>query len=123
MATSVNTFEFIPSGQRIMYESAFNAITQLELWGYMKNFKGESFMFSKDKEVENIYKKIEDLGYVGHSGGSFGCIMRDMEFIAKYGINRFEEDHHAAISARLAERSAERQEESNHDTSNLIDTE
>jgi len=111
MATSVNTFEFIPCGQRIMYESALNAITQLELWGYMKNFKGESFIFSKDKEVENIYKKIEELGYVGHSGGSFGCIMRDMEFIAKYGIKRFEEDYHAAIAAREADRASEREEE------------
>lgn len=123
MATCVNTFEFIPSSQRIMYETAFNAITQLELWGYMKNFKGESFMFSKDKEVEDIYKKIEELGYVGHSGGSFGCIMRDMEFIAKYGIKRFEEDYHAAIAARDAERDVERQEELTHDGSNLIDTE
>jgi hypothetical protein len=91
MATAVNTFEFIPIGQRIMYESAFNAITQLELWDFMKNFKGESFMFSNSSEVEQIYKKIEELGYCGHSGGSFGCILRDMQYIAINGIASFQE--------------------------------
>jgi hypothetical protein len=40
MATAVNTFEFIPFGQRIMYESAFNAITQLELWNFIRDFQG-----------------------------------------------------------------------------------
>jgi len=93
MATAVNTFEFIPFGQRIMYESAFNAITQLELWNFMRDFQGESFMFSNKTEVERIYKKIEDLGYLGHSGGSFGCILRDMQYIAIYGISSFQESY------------------------------
>ena len=100
MATCVNTFGFIPSTDRIMYETAFNAITQLELWNYMKNFRGESFMFSNDPEVMRIYKKIEQLGYVGHSGCSFGCIMRTMEFIANNGIERFEQDYRASVAAR-----------------------
>jgi hypothetical protein len=73
-----------------MYETAFNAITQLELWTYMKNFCGESFMFSKDTEVDHIYNKIVELGYAGHSGCSFGCTMRTMEFIAKHGLDTFE---------------------------------
>jgi len=104
MATCVNTFGFIPSGQRIMYETAFNAITQLELWAYMKNFKGKSFMFSGGPEVERIYNRIEQLGYNGHSGCSFGCIMRTMEFIAKNGIERFEQDYRASIEATEQER-------------------
>jgi len=76
-----------------MYDTAFNAITQLELWNYMKNFSGESFMFSKDEEVMQIYRKIEQLGYYGHSGASFGCIMRTMEYIAKNSLAAFEAEY------------------------------
>jgi hypothetical protein len=120
MATCVNTFDFIPSSQRIMYETAFNAITQLELWGYMKNFKGESFMFSGGPEVDRVYKKIEDLGYGGHSGCSFGFTMRTMEFIAKYGIDKFEQDYRASIAAR--EQETEREQERIRRISNTMDT-
>ena len=98
MALSVNVFNFVPEYERIMYETAFNAITQLELWTYMKNFKGESFMFSNDKEVNWIYSKIENLGYCGHSGASFGFIMRTMEYIAKNGLNKFQEEYTKDVS-------------------------
>ena len=94
MATAVNTFEFIPSGERDMYESAFNAITQLELWDFMRDFKGESFMFSNSSEVNRIYKKIEDLGYYGHSGGSFGSILQYMQYISIYGIANFQKTYY-----------------------------
>jgi len=90
MATSVNMFNFIPVGQRMMYETAFNAITQLELWQYMRDFNEESFMFSTAPEIMRIYNKISDLGYDGHSGASFGCTMRAMEYIAKNGLAAFE---------------------------------
>lgn len=98
MATCVNTFDFIPSSDRIMYETAFNAITQLELWTYLKNFRDGSFTFSGGPEVDCIYNKIEQLGYGGHSGGSFGCTMRTMEFIAKNGLERFEQDYRASLA-------------------------
>ena len=97
MATALNTFDYIPEGQRIMYESAFNAITQLELWPFIKNFQGESFMFSNAPEVDRIYKRIEELGYSGHSGGTFGCIMRTMEFIAKNGLENFEREYRTSM--------------------------
>jgi hypothetical protein len=93
MSTCVDTFNFIPAGQRDVYETAFNAITQLELWHYMKNFSGESFMFSQDPQVMQIYRKIDQLGYHGHSAGSFGCIMRAMEFIAKNSLTEFEAEY------------------------------
>ena len=85
----MNTFDFIlNANDRIMYETALTAITQLELWDFMKNFSGESFMFSNQPEVSQIYAKIEQLGYSGHSGASFGLILRTMQFIAN---NSFEE--------------------------------
>ena len=90
MATAVNTFEFIPAGERIMYESAFNAITQLELWNFIRDFQDTSFMISRRPEVARIYEKIEELGYYGHSDGSFGSILRSMQYIAKNGLEQFE---------------------------------
>jgi hypothetical protein len=76
-----------------MYETAFNSITQLELWDYMKNFDAKNFMFSNNEEIQRIYNKIEELGYNGHSGSSFGFIMRSMEYIAKNGLTKFEEEY------------------------------
>ena len=93
MATSLNTFGFIPESQRTMYSSAFDAITQLELWSFMRNFSGESFIFSSAPEVSRISAKIAELGYHGHSGASFGFTMRAMEYIAKNGIDRYQEEY------------------------------
>jgi hypothetical protein len=93
MATSVNTFDFIPASQRIMYTTAFDAITQLELWSFMRNFTGESFMFSSDPQVGRIHDRIVQLGYGGHSGCSFGCTMRAMEYIGKNGLDKFEQEY------------------------------
>jgi hypothetical protein len=46
-------------------------------------------MFSSSQEVNKIYEKIEEFGYTGHSGASFGCTMRAMELIGKKGIDEF----------------------------------
>jgi hypothetical protein len=94
MATTFdNQFLFIIENERIMYKTAYDAITQLELWHYMKNFDEESFMFSNSPKVMCIYNKIEELGYNGHSGASFGCIMRSMQYIAKYGLDNFSQEY------------------------------
>lgn len=90
LLTAVNNFvegefEYLPWYNREMYRTAWQAITQLELWDFMKHFDGVSFMLSHDRNVERIYSKIEELGYDGHSGASFGCTMRTMESIAIHG--------------------------------------
>ena len=82
-------FEYIKFDDRIMYTTAWQAITQTELWNFMRNFTGGSFMFSRDERVGRIYGKIEELGYGGHSCGSFGSIMRVMEYIANHGEQQF----------------------------------
>jgi hypothetical protein len=47
--------------ERAMYQTAYDAITQLELWEYMKTFNGNSVMFSSDVNITRIYKKIVEL--------------------------------------------------------------
>ena len=93
MTTIDNTFTFIIENDRIMYTTAYDAITKLELWNYIKNFNEDSFMFSNSPKIMRIYNKIEELGYTGHSGASFGYIMRNMEYIAKYGIEKFAQEY------------------------------
>jgi hypothetical protein len=88
--TPLNTFEFVTNtSDRIMYETALTAITQLELWDFMKNFSGESFMYSNQPEIRQIYEKIEQLGYNGHSGASFGFTLRTMQYIATHSLEEF----------------------------------
>lgn len=69
---------------REMLVNAWNAINQLELWNYMRR-ETYSYMFSDDEEIDIITKKMEELGYNGHSGFSFGWTMRQMQYIAKNG--------------------------------------
>ena len=89
-----NTFDFIPNkDERIMISTAVTAITQLELWDFIKDFKENSFMLSEDKRVNKIYNKIEELGYSDHSGVSFGITMRHMEYIAKNGFEKYKNSY------------------------------
>ena len=69
---------------REMLVNAWNAINQLELWNYMRR-ETYSYMFSDDEEIDRITKKMEELGYNGHSGFSFGWTMRQIQYIAKNG--------------------------------------
>ena len=80
---SGNFYYVAKDSTRQMLSTAHHAITQLELWPYMKKDR-DSYMMSRDKEVSRIYGKIEELGYYGHSGCSFGWTMRQMQNIAKY---------------------------------------
>jgi hypothetical protein len=94
MAYAINTFNFIQNeNTRIMLSTAFNAVTQLELWGFIREFSNSeaniSFAFSNDIRVSQIYNKIEELGYDGHSPASFGYTMREIEYIAKYGLDEY----------------------------------
>ena len=86
-------FEYIkPSSAhyKTMLVNAFQAITQTETWDFVKQ-DCESFMFSQDPKISIISEKMIELGYDGHSGCSFGCIMRDMQYIAKHGEKKFME--------------------------------
>jgi len=82
-------FDKIEESNRFMLENAYNAITVAEGWDFMKNFSEESFMFSSSPMTGKIMNKMEELGYLGHSGCSFGWTMRWMEFLAKHGKDEF----------------------------------
>ena len=68
--------------------NAYQAITQTETWDFVKK-DCESFMFSNDPKIWVISDKMTQLGYGTHSGSSFGCTMRDMQYIAQNGEENF----------------------------------
>jgi hypothetical protein len=83
-------FEYMVEHSRIMLQTAYRAITLTENWEFMKQ-PIDSFMLSSDTRVINIYNTIETLGYYGHSGFSYGWTMRQIQFIAKNGEQKYKE--------------------------------
>lgn len=68
-----------------MLQDADNAITQCDLWDWMKSYTpevGKGFSFS---EHPNLTKINEKMKYTGHSGSSYAWTMRNMEAVAKDG--------------------------------------
>ena len=84
-------FDYIKNNsEKRMLQTAYQAINILELWNYMKQDPGPNgFVFGGDVRVRQIYNKIEELGYHGHSGSSFGCVLRDMQIIAQKGEKEY----------------------------------
>ena len=67
------------------------AITELELWNWMKTYTpedGKGFMFSSHPNFHKISAKVDS---DGHSGATFAYAMRCMECIAKEGFESFSE--------------------------------
>jgi len=75
-----------------MLQNAWAAITQLDLWYYMRR-DTDSFMLSRDPEINIITNKMAELGYDGHSGSSFGWTMRQMQYIAEHGEDNYMETY------------------------------
>ena len=70
--------------EREMLQNGWAAVEQLNLWDFMKK-DCDSYMMSNAPEIMLITKKMEELGYNGHSGASFACTMRTLQYIAKNG--------------------------------------
>lgn len=84
-------FDYIKNErEKIMLENAWQAITLTENWSFIKQ-DTESFMWSSDQRINIISDKMEKLGYNGHSGFSFGWTMRQMQYIARYGEEKYKE--------------------------------
>lgn len=99
-------FEFIwDSSDRALYKNMHSAITQTELWDWMSTYSPpQGFMFSEAPELDRINVKMrEDPISGGHSGASYGCMMRAMEFIAKNGYEAFKADILAYYQERYPE--------------------
>jgi hypothetical protein len=87
------SFDFISDeSTRTMIETAYHAVNHLELWDYLRRHQG-SFMFSGNRNVDRIYRKIEELGYTGHSGASFGITLQTIKYIADHGFQAFKIDY------------------------------
>jgi hypothetical protein len=82
-------YSIYDSNNRIMLKNAHGAITMAEGWDWIRNFQGQSFMFSKDAMIGKISKNMVSLGYDNHSGSSYGWTMRCMEHLAKNGKDAF----------------------------------
>jgi hypothetical protein len=99
-ATTTETNSFVPgkfeyvecTHTREMLANAWQAINLTETWDFVR-MPIESFMMSRDGRIWVITAKMEDLGYNGHSGCSFGWTLRQMQFIAQYGEVRFRETY------------------------------
>ena len=76
------------SHNKIMMTNAWEAITQTNNWDFISQ-EIISFMWSDDPRIDEIMEKMEELGFDGHSGCSFGCTMRNMQFLVKNGEEEF----------------------------------
>lgn len=73
-----------PEHEREMLESAYNAVTMIEAWEFLKNYdppQDRGFMWDSNPHVIEISNKINEL-YGGHSGASLAFVMRKMQSIA-----------------------------------------
>jgi len=89
MGFVLGQFEYISdSSSRKMLQNAYQAINLTETWDFVKQ-DIYSFMVCDAPEIKIILEKMGELGYHGHSGVSFGFIMREMQFIAQKGEKEY----------------------------------
>lgn len=69
---------------KLMLTNAWQAITQTNTWNFVAQ-EIESFMWSKDPRIREISIKMEELGFDGHSGCSFGNTIRSMQYLVQNG--------------------------------------
>jgi len=85
-------FEFVKSAyNRSMLCSAHRAITQLELWNWMRNTNPDAdkgYMWWAHLNMERIMYEIEN-DPIKHSGASFALTMRHMKYIADHGYDAY----------------------------------
>lgn len=91
-------FNFITdSHTRDLVSNGYVAVTELELWDWMRTFtpaQNEGFMWSSHPNINKIVKKMESLpNPPGHSGSSFAFTMRALEYIAKNGIDSYKRQY------------------------------
>lgn len=82
-------FEYIHNlDDRIMLKTAFQAIELTNNWDFISQ-DIDTFMWSSDSRIKNIYSKIEELGYYSHSGCSFAFTLRHIQYLAQNGEEKF----------------------------------
>jgi hypothetical protein len=83
--------------QRALFLDAFTAITITESWPLMRAGPGSGgYMFTNPEGMKKVEAAMKHMA--SHSGGSYACVMRDMEFIAKHGWNTYVAENVAALA-------------------------
>lgn len=77
---------------RVMIQTAYKAVCDIGGWSVIVKFDEESFMFSKNTNVQSIMNKVSEY-YPHHSGTSMGCIMRVLQFISKNGFDKYRSEY------------------------------
>lgn len=78
-------FDSYPESERPMLQSAYNVITTMKKWSFLKEYQppqDKGFMWDDNETVLEIMNKIND-DYSYHSGSSLAYVMRIMQAIAK----------------------------------------
>lgn len=78
-------FENYSESERLMLQRAYNVITTMEKWSFLKEYQpplDKGFMWDDNKTVIEIMNKINN-DYSCHSGSSLAYVMRIMQTIAK----------------------------------------
>jgi hypothetical protein len=90
-------FEYVTSTyEREMLQNAYKAIQLSEGWDFVKSGPdGDgAFMFSTDPMNYKIMANMEKCKpSIGHSGASFGHVMRNMQYLATYGQKMHKESY------------------------------
>lgn len=79
-------FQDCDEQDRKMFLSAYNTITQMEMWDFIKNYEPPEttgFMFDRNPTILSILDKIAENYNYNHSGSSIAFTMRKMQEIAK----------------------------------------
>lgn len=79
-------FEKYSDHERKMYLSAYETITRLEAWEFLKHYnppKNTGFMGDSNPEIVRIENEIHIAYGFNHSGCSMACTMRLMQQIAQ----------------------------------------
>lgn len=92
---SICTFEFVNSRMmKTVLEDAYLAVTEMELWEYLRDNTFESFTFYDGPNRALHQQLLEKADRSGlHSGASFGITMRNMEKIAKFGFEHWKREY------------------------------
>lgn len=64
------------------------AVLELGFWPVVRDFEGKSFMLHAP-EISNKLDAHPLVAKHGHSGVSFGFCLRNVQYIAKHGIDAF----------------------------------
>ena len=94
-------FAFVKDYQTFKYlSSAHGAISRCELWNWLRGWEPpRGFMFDQSAEMELIREQMKkDEINESHSGASYAGIMREMQYIAKYGYTQYAREYADTIN-------------------------